>query len=116
MLNREWRERDRPTNVLSFPAELPALPLAGGGSMRVLGDLAFCPAVIAREAREQGKPLEAHWAHLVVHGVLHLRGLDHEAESEACAMEALERRVLARHGIPDPYLVRAPDGRPPRHD
>ena len=111
-LNREWRGRDRPTNVLSFPAGLPALPLEEGGSVQVLGDLAFCPAVIAREAGEQGKSLEAHWAHLVVHGVLHLRGLDHEEEDEASDMEALECRLLARHGIPDPYLARAPDGRP----
>lgn len=116
VLNRDWRERDRPTNVLSFPAGLPALPLDGGGSVQVLGDLAFCPAVIACEAHEQGKPLEAHWAHLVVHGVLHLRGLDHEGEGEAADMEALERRLLSLRDIPDPYLARVPDGGPLRHD
>ena len=74
--------------------------------MHVLGDIALCPEVIAREAHEQGKPLEAHWAHLLVHGVLHLRGLDHENEGEAAAMEALESRLLSMRDIPDPYGVR----------
>ena len=110
-LNREWRGRDRATNVLSFPAGLPALPLEGGGAVHVLGDIALCPEVIAREAHEQGKSPEAHWAHLVVHGVLHLRGLDHEEEGEAAAMEALESRLLSMRDIPDPYGVRV-DARP----
>ena len=97
-LNARWRDRDRPTNVLSFPADLPAelgIPL--------LGDLVICAPVVVREAAEQGKAEADHWAHLVVHGVLHLLGHDHEIEAEAEAMEALERRVLAGLGIGDPY-------------
>ncbi|HEV2211889.1 MAG TPA: rRNA maturation RNase YbeY, partial [Gammaproteobacteria bacterium] len=72
----------------------------------VLGDLVICAPVVAREAREQGKSAEAHWAHLVVHGCLHLLGFDHEAEAEAEAMESLERQILAGLGLPDPYLAR----------
>jgi probable rRNA maturation factor len=97
-LNARWRDRDRPTNVLSFPADLPVelgIPL--------LGDLVICAPVVAREAAEQGKAEMDHWAHLVVHGVLHLLGHDHEIEAEAEAMEALERRILAGLGIRDPY-------------
>jgi len=100
-LNATYRHRQGPTNVLSFPAELPAgVPLA------LLGDLVICAPVVAQEAREQGKPAEAHWAHLVVHGCLHLLGFDHEAEAEAEAMESLERSILAGLGFPDPYAVR----------
>lgn len=97
-LNARWRDRDRPTNVLSFPADLPAelgIPL--------LGDLVICAPVVAREAAEQGKAEADHWAHLVVHGVLHLLGHDHENDAEAEVMEALERRILAGLGIADPY-------------
>ena len=112
-LNRDWRGRDAPTNVLSFPAELPALdPETFAGDeraarvpLRVLGDLALCPAVIAAEARAQGKRADDHWAHLIVHGVLHLLGHDHEDATEAEAMEALERRLLARRDLPDPYAA-----------
>ncbi|MEA5446456.1 rRNA maturation RNase YbeY [Gammaproteobacteria bacterium AB-CW1] len=97
-LNAHWRDRDRPTNVLSFPGDdLPALP------WRHLGDLVICAEVVAREAAEQGKRPEAHWAHMVVHGVLHLLGYDHQEEPEAEAMEALEIRILSEMGYPDPY-------------
>ena len=92
-LNREFRGRDYATNVLSFPYE--ARPLAG--------DLVICAPVVAREAREQGKPLEAHYAHLLVHGLLHLQGRDHETEAGALRMEREERAILRRLGFPDPY-------------
>jgi probable rRNA maturation factor len=98
-LNRAYRNKRRPTNVLSFPSGLddPALPV------RPLGDLVICAPVVAREAMAQGKEIKAHWAHMCVHGVLHLLGYDHETESEAEAMEALEIRLMARLGYPDPY-------------
>jgi probable rRNA maturation factor len=94
-LNRDHRRQDKPTNVLSFPAAETAIGH--------LGDLALAYETCAREANEQGKPLGHHLAHLVVHGVLHLTGWDHEADAEAEAMERLERTVLARLGVPDPY-------------
>lgn len=97
-LNRHYRGRDYATNVLSFPVDLPE-----GVDLPMLGDLVICAPVVAREAKEQGKPLAAHYAHLTVHGVLHLLGLDHEDEREAEAMELLEREILAGLGIPDPY-------------
>jgi probable rRNA maturation factor len=100
-LNATYRHKQGATNVLSFPAELPA-----GVPLPVLGDLVICAPVVAREAREQGKPPEAHWAHLVVHGCLHLLAFDHEDEAEAAEMEALERSILAAMGYPDPYLPR----------
>ncbi|MEQ9462961.1 MAG: rRNA maturation RNase YbeY [Haliea sp.] len=97
-LNRDYRGKDGPTNVLSFPAGLPpelALPL--------LGDIVICAAVVAREAAEQGKPRAAHWAHMTVHGCLHLLGHDHVAEADAIAMETLETTILAQLGYPCPY-------------
>ena len=100
-LNRRFRGKDKPTNVLSFPAELPPeleLPL--------LGDLVICRDVVEAEAAEQGKPPEAHWAHMVVHGTLHLLGYDHESTSEAETMEALEAEILGELGWPDPYEER----------
>lgn len=97
-LNRAYRGKDRPTNVLSFPFEAPP-----GVSLELLGDLVICAGVVAREAAEQGKPPEDHWAHMVVHGVLHLLGYDHEEPAEADRMEALEVRILADLGIADPY-------------
>lgn len=97
-LNRDYRDKDYATNVLSFPAELPK-----GVPLPILGDLVLCAPVIAREAEEQGKPLKHHYAHMLVHGVLHLLGHDHTDEAEAEAMEAIEREVLAGLGIPDPY-------------
>ncbi|MCL6618529.1 MAG: rRNA maturation RNase YbeY [Thermomonas hydrothermalis] len=102
-LNRHYRGKDYATNVLSFPAELPE-GLPDDIRLPLLGDLVLCAPVIAREAKEQGKPLNAHYAHLTVHGCLHLLGWDHEDPREAEAMEQLEREILAGLGIPDPYL------------
>ena len=99
-LNRHYRGKDYATNVLSFPAELPE-----GVKLPLLGDLVICVPVVAREAREQGKQLNDHYAHLTVHGALHLLGWDHEDEREAECMEQLEREILATLGISDPYLV-----------
>ena len=101
-LNHHYRGKDYATNVLSFPAELPE-GLPKGVKLPLLGDLVLCAPVVAREAREQGKPLNAHYAHLTVHGCLHLLGWDHEDEREAEAMEQLEREILAELGIADPY-------------
>ena len=93
-LNAEYRGKDYATNVLSFPYESEPL---------VMGDLVICPEVVAREAAEQGKPLAAHYAHLTVHGMLHLQGWDHEDDGEALEMEDEERTILAELGYPDPY-------------
>ena len=93
-LNRDYRNKDYATNVLSFPYETEPL---------VMGDLVICPAVVAREAAEQGKPLDAHYAHLTVHGMLHLQGWDHDTDAEAEEMENEERIILAGLGYPDPY-------------
>ena len=101
-LNRHYRGRDYATNVLSFPAELPE-GLPEGVRLPLLGDLVICAPVVAREALEQRKPLAAHYAHLTVHGTLHLLGWDHEDDREADAMEQLEREILAGLGLPDPY-------------
>lgn len=105
-LNREWRDRDKPTNVLSFPmlerAELAAL--GGDGPPVMLGDIALAHATCAREAADKAVPLEHHAAHLIVHGLLHLAGHDHvESDTQAEAMEALEVAILAKLAIPDPY-------------
>lgn len=97
-LNRDFRGKDYATNVLSFPADLPP-----GVRSPLLGDLAICADVVAREAAEQGKRLRDHYAHLTIHGTLHLLGYDHIDEHDATAMEALETRLLARIGIADPY-------------
>jgi probable rRNA maturation factor len=98
-LNVRYRGKDKPTNVLSFPpASLP------DGS-RLLGDLVICAQVVRCEAREQRKSLEAHWAHLVVHGALHLVGYDHEREAEAKRMERREVAVLRRLGFSNPYRI-----------
>ncbi|MCC8619079.1 rRNA maturation RNase YbeY [Xanthomonas vesicatoria] len=101
-LNHHYRGKDYATNVLSFPAELPE-GLPEGIKMPLLGDLVICAPVVAREAAEQGKSLAAHYAHLTVHGTLHLLGWDHEDDKEADAMEQLEREILADLGIEDPY-------------
>jgi probable rRNA maturation factor len=100
-LNRTWRNKDYATNVLSFPAALPPEIKSS-----LLGDLVICAPVVAREAMEQGKRPEAHWAHLVVHGTLHLLGFDHQAETEAEQMEGLETMILAGLDYPDPYRER----------
>jgi probable rRNA maturation factor len=94
MLNGRWRNKDAPTNVLSFPAPLP------GG---VLGDIVLARETVAAEAAAEGKTIDAHVAHLVLHGFLHLFGFDHGTAAAAARMEATERRVLAALGIPDPY-------------
>lgn len=101
-LNRDYRNVDRPTNVLSFPCDLPT-DVDGGGDL--LGDLVICAPVVEREADEQGRSRESHYAHMVIHGVLHLLGYDHQAEDEAQAMETLESSILGRLGYPDPYCV-----------
>ena len=101
-LNRHYRGKDYATNVLSFPAELPE-GLPAGVRLPLLGDLVLCAPVIAREAREQKKPLAAHYAHMTVHGTLHLLGWDHEDACDAECMEKLERQILAELGIDDPY-------------
>ena len=97
-LNSRYRGKDKPTNVLSFPFVAPA-----GVSSHHLGDLVICAPVVKREAREQNKRETDHWAHMVVHGVLHLRGMDHQTEEQANGMEELEKQILARLGIADPY-------------
>jgi probable rRNA maturation factor len=104
-LNRQWRGLDKPTNVLSFPAAAPA----GGDIPAVLGDIAIAYETLAREAADEGKPVLHHLAHLVVHGYLHLMGRDHQSDTEADAMEALERDILRGLRIPDPYRADAPD-------
>jgi len=105
-LNREWRLRDKPTNVLSFPMleREDLLALAPDGPPEMLGDIALAHETCAREAAAKSIPLEHHAAHLIVHGLLHLAGHDHEiSEGDAEAMEALETKALARLGIADPY-------------
>ncbi|WP_136680382.1 rRNA maturation RNase YbeY [Neptunomonas sp. XY-337] len=97
-LNNDYRGKDKPTNVLSFPFEAPPeVPVS------LLGDLAICADVVASEAQEQGKPLRNHWAHMTIHGVLHLIGYDHIKDADAEAMEALEVEILASLDIPNPY-------------
>jgi probable rRNA maturation factor len=113
-LNATYRGKDKPTNVLSFPFEGSGLGQSGSGrkggrapgSPHVpveLGDLAICAPVVAREAREQGKELRAHWAHMVVHGVLHLLGYDHENDRDAEVMESREVNILSQFGYANPY-------------
>lgn len=97
-LNHTYRHKDKPTNVLSFPFESPievSLPL--------LGDLVICHEIVVEEAAQQEKTLEAHWAHMVVHGVLHLKGYDHIDDTEAEVMESLEIKILNHFDIPNPY-------------
>nr|WP_063572674.1 rRNA maturation RNase YbeY [Luteibacter rhizovicinus] len=108
-LNLQYRGRDYATNVLSFPVELPP-----GVDLPLIGDLVICAPVVAREAAEQGKKPADHWAHLTIHGTLHLLGYDHIDEAEAEAMEALETRILAGLGIADPYIEASPAPSPAR--
>jgi len=98
-LNADYRGKDKPTNVLSFPFEAPP-----GIELPLLGDLVICQNVVAQEAQQQQKPLMQHYTHMVIHGTLHLLGYDHIEDDEAEAMEQLERLLLARFDIPDPYL------------
>jgi probable rRNA maturation factor len=105
-LNGRYRQQFKPTNVLSFPADLPPeleLPL--------LGDIVICPEVVVREAGEQGKPPAHHWAHMTVHGCLHLLGYDHLVEADAERMEALETEILSELGVPCPYTLPTPEER-----
>jgi len=97
-LNRDYRGVDKPTNVLYFPYEAPA-EIAD----EFLGDMIICAPVVEQEARQQNKPLKAHWAHMVVHGMLHLQGYDHQGDEQAEEMERLEGEILATLGFPDPY-------------
>lgn len=99
-LNRDWRDEDHATNILSFPAgEMPEL----AGELPTLGDLVVCAPVVKREAAQQGKALDAHWAHMMIHGVLHLLGYDHEVERDAQLMEACEVAILDSLGFANPY-------------
>ena len=108
-LNKQWRERDKPTNVLSFPmlARAELLELASDGPPVMLGDIAMAAETTLREANDKGSTVEAHIAHLLVHGLLHLAGYDHETSDEdAEKMEALEVQILAKMGLADPYSPR----------
>ena len=98
-LNLTYRGKDKPTNVLSFPFEAPE-----GIELPLLGDLIICRQVMEREAEEQQKPLEAHWAHLAIHGTLHLLGYDHLTDEEAEEMEGLETEIMQALGFEDPYI------------
>jgi probable rRNA maturation factor len=100
-LNASWRGIDKPTNVLSFPAA----PQFEGGDTTSLGDIAIAYETMAREAQDEGKPFGHHLSHLAVHGFLHLIGYDHESDEQAVTMENLERDILQRIGVPDPYLT-----------
>lgn len=99
-LNHDYRGKDKPTNVLSFPFEVPP-----GVEINLLGDLVICKQVVEDEAAEQQKPLTAHWAHMVVHGSLHLLGYDHIQDDEAEEMESLETEIMQGLGFDDPYLA-----------
>jgi probable rRNA maturation factor len=103
-LNARWRGQDKPTNVLSFPT--PGAP----ANKPLLGDIVIAHETVAREAREQGKTLPDHAAHMIIHGFLHLIGYDHETPADAEAMEALERRIAQALGLSDPYAEAAPTG------
>lgn len=105
-LNATWRGIDKPTNVLSFPAPEPAGAAGQGDAPRMLGDIAIAYETMRKEADEEGKPFADHLSHLAVHGFLHLIGYDHGKDDDAEAMETLEREILARLDIPDPYAER----------
>jgi probable rRNA maturation factor len=106
-LNNRFRGRDAPTNVLAFPAWEPGA-CAPPGALLLLGDVVLAFETVARETEEQGKPFADHLRHLIVHGVLHLLGCDHQTADEAFIMEAMETSILARLGVPDPYRDSAP--------
>ena len=99
-LNKQYRDKDKPTNVLSFPFEVP-----DGIDLPLLGDLVICADVVTKEAAEQNKTEQAHWAHMVIHGCLHLLGYDHITEQEADEMESLEIDILSKLGFNNPYLI-----------
>jgi probable rRNA maturation factor len=100
-LNHEYRGQDKPTNVLSFPFEAPP-----GLELPLLGDLVICTQIVEKEAKEQDKELLHHWAHMTIHGILHLRGYDHINDNEADEMELIETQLLASLSISDPYLIK----------
>lgn len=102
-LNNDYRGKNKPTNVLSFPFETP-IDLPAEAELSLLGDLVICLPKVIAEAAEQQKPVLDHWAHLVIHGLLHLQGYDHETDSEAELMEGLEIDLLAKLGINNPYI------------
>jgi probable rRNA maturation factor len=99
-LNKQYRNKEKPTNVLSFPFEAPPQI-----DLNLLGDLVICAPIVSNEAKEQSKHEISHWAHMVVHGTLHLQGYDHIEDDEAEAMEALEIKILTKLGFPNPYLI-----------
>ena len=102
-LNEQWRGKQGPTNVLSFPSEgLDEI------APDLIGDIVICAPVVAEEARQQGKALQAHWAHMVIHGILHLLGHDHQTADEAAVMEQMETDILQDFGYPDPYNIPEP--------
>lgn len=98
LLNKQYRKKDKPTNVLSFPFEVPA-----GIELNLLGDLIICASVVEQEAKEQNKALFDHWAHMIIHGCLHLLGYDHINDTDADEMESLEIKILAKLSISNPY-------------
>ena len=100
-LNHEYRGQDKPTNVLSFPFEAPP-----GLELPLLGDLVICTQIVEKEAKEQDKELLHQWAHMTIHGILHLRGYDHINDDEADEMELIETQLLASLSISDPYLIK----------
>lgn len=102
-LNQQYRGKNKPTNVLSFPSQALPVDVPELVAAQALGDLVICAPVVQREAVEQNKSLQAHWAHMLIHGCLHLQGHDHSNDNEAQHMEALERRLLAQLNFPDPY-------------
>lgn len=103
-LNQSYRQKNKATNVLSFPYEMPEIPELREALIH-LGDLVLCEPVVRREALAQGKPLSQHWAHLIVHGMLHLQGYDHITDAQAEMMEALEIRILKSFGFNNPYIT-----------
>ncbi|MCE2569967.1 rRNA maturation RNase YbeY [Motilimonas eburnea] len=103
-LNCDYRGKDKPTNVLSFPFESPP-----GLDLPLLGDLVVCKSVVEQEAKEQGKALNAHWAHMIIHGTLHLLGYDHIDDHEAEEMESLETQIMLQLGFIDPYISEKED-------
>jgi len=105
-LNRDYRQKDKPTNVLSFEFEQPEGLADIGESIPYLGDLVICAEVVASEAKAQEKTLESHWAHMIVHGALHLQGYDHIEEKDATEMEALEIKIMSGLGYPNPYEIK----------
>ena len=101
-LNCDYRGKDKPTNVLSFPAEVPPF-ITEEMEFPLLGDLIICAQVVNREAVEQGKTFDAHWAHMLLHGCLHLLGYDHIKDDDAYQMESIEKEILQKMGFPNPY-------------